>query len=303
MVTSGIDRIHISVKDMDESLAFFRDCTGMKVVADQHLDTNAMQRLWNLPAGTEARAVYLKNREQTTLLQLIEFNPRSEIMIRDGAQTWDFGLFDIAWFVKNLDKTYQYLLEKEYTFHTPPTAYKATWSGRDVNEAILIGPNAMPIALIEKPDIEADYQRIADQAQIVEDMNKTITFYRDILGLKLLGDMELPKGLIDDVLALPAGTDVWIAFFNQEDSSAPVVEAVELSIKGKAMASVARPPHLGLFMISFETDNLSELMKNFKQKDISTISGPVEFNIKPHGTISAITVEGPNKELIEIFEK
>ena len=39
MVTSGIDRIYISVRDMDESLAFYRDIVGMAIVADQGLDS------------------------------------------------------------------------------------------------------------------------------------------------------------------------------------------------------------------------------------------------------------------------
>ena len=87
MVTSGIDRICISVRNMDESLSFFRDFVGMHVIDDQPLDPSAIQKLWNLDKDTTARAVYLKNQQQPTLVQLIEFQPVTGKSIREGSDT------------------------------------------------------------------------------------------------------------------------------------------------------------------------------------------------------------------------
>jgi len=92
MITSGIECILISVKDMEESLAFYRTWVGMKVVADQNLNPEKIQKLWNLSKGTKARAVFLKNEEQSTLLELIEFQPHSGRVIRAGAKSWDYGI-------------------------------------------------------------------------------------------------------------------------------------------------------------------------------------------------------------------
>ena len=102
MITSGIDRISISVGDMDESLAFYSDWVGMKVVADQTLEHKVIQKLWDLPMGTSARTVFLKKDGQTTLLELIQFQPHSGKRIREGANPWDYGLDDICFMVKRL---------------------------------------------------------------------------------------------------------------------------------------------------------------------------------------------------------
>ena len=308
MITTGIERILISVRDMNESLEFYRDWVGMKVVADQKLDQGAIQRLWDLTAGTEARAVFLKNDEQATMLELIEFQPNSGKAISEGATTWDYGLYDIAFQVRDLDKTYQDLINRGYTFLSPPVFYSPDWVPFDVKETILIGPNEMPIAHIEiltspKPELAGDYGMMVDSAQIVEDMDEAMRFYRDILGLRLEDDCNLPRGLVDEVLQLPPDTDVRIAFFNKEGSNAPLVEFLTYSLKGKSLAPVAKPPNTGLFMISFETDDLSGLIKTFTRKEIRIVSRPVEMELAPYGKIEMIIVEGPSKAKIEFFEK
>jgi len=308
MVTSGIERILISVKDMNESLAFYRDWVGMKIVADQTLDFKKIQLLWNLSSETKARAVFLKNEEQSTMLELIEFQPHSERTIREESKPWDFGIYDIAFLVKDLEKTYDVLIKKGFTFVSPPVPYSPEWVPFNVKEAILIGPNEMPIAHIEivgaqKPEFKGDYGKIIDSAQIVEDMDEVIRFYRDILGLALQGDYKLPRGLVDDVLTLPSGTDSRIAFFNKEGSEGPLVEFLELSLKGKSLAPVAKPPNLGIFAISFETDDLSGLIEKFNQEKIRIISGPIEMEIAPHGMLDTIIVEGPSEVMVEFFRK
>jgi catechol 2,3-dioxygenase-like lactoylglutathione lyase family enzyme len=308
MISSGIERILISVRDMDEALAFYKDWVGLEIVADQQLDPDAIQRLWNLNKETTARAVFLKNKEQTTLIELIQFRPHSGKTIREGAKPWDYGIYDIAFLVKDLEKTYKDLSDKGYTFISPPIPYSPDWVPFDVKENILNGPNEMPIAHIEmvstpKTEVNGDYGKIMDSAQIVEDMQEVIRFYGDLLGLRLQGDLKLPHGLVDDVLTLPPGTDVRIAFFNQEGSEGPLVEFLELSLKGKSLAQVAKPPNLGLFAISFETRDLSGLMEKFRQENIKIISGPIEMEAGPQGKIRTLIAEGPSRVMLEFFEQ
>ena len=104
MVKRGIDRICISVGDMEESLAFFRDHAGMNVCADLELNPESIQKLWDLPEGTTARAVGLTKDGQPSVLELIEFRPNSGKCIRNGASIFDYCIYDIAFMVKDLDK-------------------------------------------------------------------------------------------------------------------------------------------------------------------------------------------------------
>ena len=94
MVNTGIDRIFMSVSDMNKSLAYYRDFVGMKVIAEQNLEPDRIQQLWNLPKGTKGRAVYLNKDGKPTLLTLIEFQPHSGKTIRGGAKQWDYGIYE-----------------------------------------------------------------------------------------------------------------------------------------------------------------------------------------------------------------
>lgn len=306
MATKGMDRVFISVSNLEYSLAFYRDWIGMKVVAEQTLEPDETQRLWNLPEGTKARAVFLKNELQSTLLELIQFEPHSGRTIRQRAKPWDYGIFDIAFLVEGIDKIYYDLIGKGFTFISPPIPYQPNWVPHAVKEAILIGPDNVPIAHIERMTSEqyesqGNYIKLADTAQIVDSMSDVVRFYGDILGLDLLSELTLPKGLVDDVLTLPPGTEAKIAFFNKEN--ALLVEFLEFSLKGESLASIARPPNLGLFMISFEVDNLSSLMETLAKGGIAILSTPIELHTKLHGKMRAVTVEGPSGVMLELFER
>lgn len=307
MTSSEIDRVFISVSNMEASLAFYRDWIGMEVVADSPLASDEIQRLWNLSEHTKARAVSLKNEQQQTLLELIEFQPNSGKMITDLAQPGDYGIYSIAFMVSDLDRTYKDLKSKGFTFISSPITYKPDWSPYEVKQVILIGPDKVPIAHFErmispKEEIKGDYGKFTHSAQIIEDMNEVARFYRDILGVDLLMELTITKGLVDELLSLPTGTEGKIAFFKKQDSDSLLMEFLQLSIKGRSLASVAKPPNIGLFMLSFKVDDLTSLMRICKKEKIRILSGPVELYRERTGKMRALTVEGPGGTMIELFD-
>ena len=308
MATKGMDRVFISASNLEDSLAFYRDLIGMKVVAEQTLEPDEVQQLWNLPRETEAQAIFLKNELQSTLLELIEFKPNSGRTIREGTKSWDYGIYDVAFFVKDIAACYRDLTEKGYTFVSPPILYQPNWVPHQVKEVVLFGPDNVPFVLFERMTDEAQayqqqYIRFNHSAQLVENLGEVKRFYGDILGLDLKGEMTVPEGIIDRVLAVPPGTESEVVFYERKDENTCLMEFLKLSVKAIALASIARPPNLGLFMISFEVDALLSLMETLKKEGIAILSGPVELQTKVHGKMRAITVEGPSGVMIELFER
>ncbi len=308
MIKNGIARILIGVRDLSESVEFYRDILQMSLVADYLLDSKTIEQLWNLPQETTGRAVCLKNDEQTTLLELIEFKPHSGKFIRTGANIWDYGLFTIAFRAKDVDAAYDRLKQKGYQFICPPITYTPNWVPVTVKEAIMVGPNETPIALIErltepKPAIKGDFSIMLDSSQFVEDLEEVTKFYVDILGLNKVFDQILPQGMIDDILNLPSGTESRMAFITQPGSNTPALEFIQCSVKGKYLSDVAKPPNLGLLAIAFETDDLSALMETFQNHRIKILSEPVEISTCSERQVRAIAVEGPNRVNLQFFEQ
>ena len=309
MIKNGIARILISVRDLSESLEFYRDTLQMSVVADNPVDLGSLEQLWDLPQGTTGQAVCLKTDEQTTLLELIEFNPHSGKNIRADANIYDYGLFTIAFRAKNVDAAYNHFKQKGYQFICPPITYTPNWVPVTVKEAIMVGPNQTPIALIERvtepiPVFNGDFSIMLDTSQFVEDVESVSQFYVDILGLNKIFDQVLPRGMVDEILNLPAGTESRMAFITQSGSSnTPMLEFLQCSVKGKYLADMTKPPNLGLFAIAFETDDLSALIEKFQNHRIKILSGPVEISTCSHKPVRAIVVEGPNRVNLQFFEQ
>lgn len=307
MIKNGIARILISVKDLDESVEFYRDIFQMTVKGEYSLDKNTIERLWNLPPETTAKAVCLKNDEQTTLLELIEFKPQPDRYIRPEGNTTDYGLFTIALRVKNVDAAYASLKQQGYQFICPPITYTPSWVPVTVKEAIMVAPNETVIALIERvsepiPEFNGDFGIMLDTSQVVPDIEEVTKFYVDILGLNTVFDQVLPTGMIDNILNLPTGTESRMAFINQTGSKNAALEFIQCSVKGKSLANVAKPPNLGLFAIAFAVDDLSALIQKLQANNIKILSELVEISGYDLEKARAIIVEAPNGVNLQFFE-
>ena len=308
MVKNGIDRVKISVEDLAASIEFFRDTMEMQLTATVELDASAIQALWNLPTGTTAQAAYLKNDEQPTLLELIQFSPNSGRFIRSGAQQHDLGIFDVAFRAKDIDAVYADFKARGVEFVSAPVVYTADWANVTVKEVIFFGPNRMPIALIErlsepKPVIEGRFGTMVDAAQFVADMEDVRAFYTDVLGYTSVFDKDLPDGLIDEVLDLPAGTHSRMAFLLQPETNTPAVELIVCTPMGRSLADAIGPEQIGLFGLAFEVENLAQLEDNVTAAGYQVNSGRVELEIPERGLIRSTVVTGPNQALLEFFER
>lgn len=308
MIKNGIARILISVSDLSKSVEFYRDILQMSVVEDYSLDSQTIEQLWNLPPETTAQAVTLKNEEQTTLLDLIEFKPHSGKCIRTDANTYDYGLFTIAFRAKDVDAIYDRFKQQGYQFICPPITYTFSWGPVTVKETIMLGPDETPIVFIErlsepKPVLKGDFGTMLDASQVVADMEEINKFYVDILGLTTIFDQVLPPGMIDDILNLPTGTESRMAFITQPESKSPVLEFIQCSVKGKYLSDVAKPPNLGIFAIAFATDDLAALIEKLQHHNIKIVSGSVEISLSERDRAKAIVVEAPNKVNIQFFEQ
>lgn len=307
MVKSGIDRIKISVSDLGASTAFFRDTMEMQVAAEAELDSGAMQALWNLGGGTTARAAYLKNSEQTTMIELIQFSPNTGRAIREGARQHALGIFDVAFRAGDIDAVYRDFTSRGVEFVSEPVVYTADWAKVTVKEVIFFGPDRMPVALIErlsgaKPVIEGRFGTLVDAAQFVADMEQARPFYTDILGYTCVFDRDLPDGLVDPVLDLPPGTRSRMAFLLQPETGTPAVELIACAPPGESLADVIQPSNLGLFGLAFEVDSLNALTERISAAGYRTVSGPVEMMLPERGAVRSLVIEGPNRALLEFFE-
>ena len=214
----GIKRICVSVSELEKSLAFFTGEMELTEVCRGRLDEQTVAAVYGL-GSSAAEYAMLKNEEQPTLLQLICFTNTPKRPIREGRPSWDFGYYDVAFRAKDNSWAYEHFRDLGFDYYCPPTRYVADWINLDVLEGVLKGPDAMPMALIERlkepiPRFEGMFSIFTDVAQTVASGEEAARFYEGVLGLSKVFDEELPDGLVDDIVGVPHGTHtlIWNCF-------------------------------------------------------------------------------------------
>lgn len=307
MPIRGEDTHYLSVSNLDRCLELFRGFMGMEMVADGMLDPVGVRKRFNLPDGTQARAAFLRSRLQTTLLGLIQFTPNSGKVIRQP-MNHDYGHWAAAFLVKSTDAVYEGLRSKGYQFVCPPFFYKPDWLPFSVKEVVLIGPDQMTFGHFEKMGgdvIESphNYIRFDHSAQYVRDIDEGIRFYRDTLGLDLRDQLTLSPGLLDKLLVVPSKTKTRTAMLYKTDQVSLTVQLIEVAVAGRPLADVARPPNLGMLMMSFEVDDLDAYRRKLADARAPLLSGPLALKDAAHGDYQSLITAGPNGEMIELFQR
>lgn len=313
MIVSGIDREFISVPDLDSAVGFFETTVGMKVVAEGNLGTDILQDLWGLPNNISGRCACLRNAKQLTALELVELNPTPTVTVRDDAELYDFGYIDVAFLVSSSDKVKGILEKQGLTYYSDPFKYHLELpglpDGMDVIEGIATGPGKSLMAIIEminppapeEMKLEGDFWVMFDMAQTVASADEAFAFYRDILGLPVVTDITVEPGLMDEMLHLPKGSTVHLAGLNHPESNGPQVEFLDLSVKGKKLECT--PEKLGIFMISFESNDLKDDLAKITDGGYKVLSGPMRVESRLHGSVMAADIAGPSDLRMEFFQK
>jgi len=310
MIISGIDRIFINVPDLEKGLGFYQDIVGMEVVTKVDIDYAILEDLWGLSRGIKGRSACLKNKKQPTLIELVELQPAPKESARDGRKTYDYGPFDVCFLVSDAMKVEKMLKKRGYQFLTRPTRYPPFPSGEEASEGFVYGPANELVAILQffnpipsdAQRLDGDFWTMLDVAQVVDDMDRAFSFYRDALGLVVLSDnTQVPAGFLDTALHLPQNTKPHMAMVNHLQSKGPAVELLDLSAKGEAIDS--SPEKLGIFLISFESSDLDGDLSLVKGQGFRVISGPVQVEAPLHGKVKAAGVEGPSNIRVELFQK
>ena len=125
--TTPVSRITLFCRDLEKSLALYRDILGFEEVENKTIQTKAFNELMNIhDENSFVRISYLQSeRSDHGLIALFEINS-SELDKNKSIQTTQiqYGQSVIVLSTKDHKKIYQELKKKDYTFLVEPTEYE-----------------------------------------------------------------------------------------------------------------------------------------------------------------------------------
>ena len=304
---SGIDLIVIGTSDLEKSKDFFVTHMELNVVAEGTMDAASVKALY----GQEGEAKYamVMNNVNSTKLMLIEFSEKTGKTTREGFHAWDYGYFDVAWRCNDIDAMYEELTGAGYSFECEPFSYTTSWSGNAVAECVAYGPDGVPTTMILKTTQEFDtkFYNMVDAVLVVDDMASAVDWYTNVMGMELVYDAPVEKGLVDRVLGIE-GTDITVRmgyfYGSYANGQSTLIEILDYSEPGVSMTEQGGsvPGNGGIFTQAFETKDLDKLLARCEAFGYKTASERTTVTLESVGEIDTVLVSGVNGTLYQFYQ-
>lgn len=137
----------------------------------------------------------------------------------------------------------------------------------------------------------------------VSDMEQSIAFYRDILGLEFKGELMM-EGKETDILFTEKNCKVRVAYLNGSDNiMAPPIELIQF-VDEKIEKSRPQLKRISIAEVCFEVKDIDKVYNYFIEKGVECLSAPQEFDFSEEGfgKSKALYFRDPDGIILELME-
>lgn len=198
-LVSRVESIGMTVADMDRALSFYTRVLGFEPVSDVEVADAPYERLQGV-FPLRMRVVRLALGEET--LELTEYlAPRGRPIPHD-ARSQDASFQHVAIIVSDMDQAYARLRAHRVTHVSPGPQRLPDWNPNagGIVAFYFRDPDGHPLEILQFPPDKGDprwrrrdvrlFLGIDHTAIVVRDTERSLGFYRDLLGLRVLGTSE-----------------------------------------------------------------------------------------------------------------
>ncbi|HEX2659103.1 MAG TPA: VOC family protein [Polyangia bacterium] len=199
-LVDAVDAVGITVGDLDRSIAFFRDVLSFSVAEPEESSGPAVEQLTGV-FGAHVRSARLRLGEQAIVLTQF-LTPRGR-PVPAGGHSNDRSFQHVAIVVADMDRAYRHLREHHVPFVSTEPQTLPAWNknAAGIRAFYFSDPDDHTLEIIWFPPGKGDprWQRreasplflgIDHTAIAVGDTERSLRFYRDTLGLRVVGASE-----------------------------------------------------------------------------------------------------------------
>ncbi|MEO0377185.1 MAG: VOC family protein, partial [Cyanobacteria bacterium P01_A01_bin.17] len=309
--TVGVTSIGMTVSDMDQSIAFYRDVLSFKPISDVEVFGTEYERLQGV-FGLRMRVVRMQLGQET--IELTEYLTPKGKPIPVDSRSNDLWFQHIAIVVRDMDKAYQHLRQHnvQHVSTGPQTLPETIPAAAGIEAFYFQDPDGHNLEVIFFPADKGDprWQQPTDELFLGIDHTAIATsstpvslkFYQDLLGLELAGQSE-NFGTEQEHLNNVFGARLLIS--GLKASSGPGIEFLNYLAPtgGRPKPQDSRANDLLHWQTTLEVNNVNAAAQQLRDGGATFVSpGVVEFPNRSLGFSKGFLVQDPDGHVLRIVQ-
>jgi glyoxylase I family protein len=137
----------------------------------------------------------------------------------------------------------------------------------------------------------------------VRNMDRALRFYRDLLGLKVLGDITI-EGDEADILTREKGVKLRVAYLRSEkDLKGPPLELLHfVEPAGEGKGPYPRLTNPGITEVAFWVRDIEQTYAELGTRGVRFLSPPQLFELEGYGKAKAVYFWDPDGTILELIQ-
>ncbi|MBI3951638.1 MAG: VOC family protein [Acidobacteria bacterium] len=317
MNVSEIRSATVSCSDLEASLRFWRDLIGFEEVWRCSIGGSEVERAWGVPARTRAAVAFLRyDGIETGQLRLVQFTPYQTTHVRARTDSaWAIGVVALDCNVRDPEKTFALLREAGYESESAQPLYYVV-DGLQQSEVLFYTPDDVRLVLVgamnyspdmARPGVSGHFGALTTISQFVADMDASVRFYREGLGLEQVFDAwidDATRPIVNKMAGIPEHAELRLAAHRRPGE--PDGKHLLLQTRGVPVVSIAekmQPPNLGIVMLSHATDDLNGLRARILEYGGQLVTEPGAIAVGGHRTACSFLARAPQGVLLEFYQE
>lgn len=310
----ALNSVVITTDDLPRARAFYEGELKLIPVADYHPDPIATQRLWGLDRPYPIRTIILKRRPNDIhgFVKLTHIEGANGRDIRENANSWDQGLFTIAFQAKDSPTKIAQIEKLGYGLLTRPTRHDFKQYGEYyVTQSLIKGPNSVRLSMLERfnaphpvgaMDDATGFSEIVDCSQAVSDLEATTRFY-EMLGLSQLREFHLVGPYYEKSLGIRPDEPFGMRLLGDLEYSGSHIELLHFEQRrGEQLTRQSSPLNYGFAALSFGVKDLEATLAELQRAGVPIVCQPMETDLDGSGPVRTFSCFAPAGILCEVYQ-
>ena len=144
---------------------------------------------------------------------------------------------------------------------------------------------------------------VAHTGITVRDMEKALRFYRDILGLEVLGDITIAGEEVDTLTRVKQAKLRAVYLRSEEDPQGPPLELLQfVEPRGDTGKPYARLTNPGITEVAFWIKDIEKTYAELRARGVEFYSAPQLFELEGYGKVKAVYFWDPDGTTLELLQ-